>query len=390
MSRWIAAAGAFVMSLDSMVNIAFPAMAAAFAVAPEQIRWVIVCYVGTYALMSFVAGALADVLGHGRVFRAGLVLSALGFLVVAEAPRFGWVLLGRMVQGLGGGMVYGTAPGIVTLAAAPSERGRALGFFNAAFGSAFAVGPLVAGLMVQTLGWRSVFHARVPLAVLVLAWALWSLPRVAPGGSPRLVKPHEVLRLEILHAGALSFVASAGIFAVWLLAPFYLVSRRGLDAGVAGAVFMLTPLGTALAAPLAGRMADRVGPRVPMIAGLVLEALGLLAMSRAETDTGLPLVAGALFAAGFGLGVFQVPNMTWIMAAFAPGQQGAAGGVAFLTRTLGVVAGVLGLSAVFGARRAALGFDAAFAGTFTLAAIAVGAAGLVAFIGPRHGARAES
>ena len=62
MSRWIAAAGAFVASLDSMVNIAFPAMTAAFAVAPEQMRWVIVCYTGTYALMSFVAGALADAL----------------------------------------------------------------------------------------------------------------------------------------------------------------------------------------------------------------------------------------------------------------------------------------------------------------------------------------
>jgi MFS family permease len=380
MSRWIAAAGAFVMSLDSMVNIAFPAMAATFAVAPEQMRWVIVCYVGTYALMSFVAGALADVLGHGRVFRAGLVLCAFAFLVVGHAPTFGWLLAGRVTQGLGGGMVYGTAPGIVTLAAAAGARGRALGFFNAAAGVAFTLGPLLAGFMVQGLGWRSVFHARVPLALLVLAWAMLALPRVMIAGTPRLVRLRELLRVQVLHAGALAFVANAGIFAVWLLAPFYLVSRLGLGAGLGGAVFMLTPLGTALAAPLAGRLADRVGARLPVMTGLALEALGLFALSRAEVGTSLAAVAGALFAAGFGLGLFQVPNMARIMAAFPAGQQGAAGGVAFLARTLGVAVGVLVLSAVFGARRAAVGFDAAFADAFLVAGLAVGLAAVAVIV----------
>src|SRR5215475_4017386 len=183
MSRWIAAAGAFVASLDSMVNIAFPAMTAAFAVAPEQMRWVIVCYTGTYALMSFVAGALADVLGHGRVFRVGLAFSAVGFLVVGLAPTLGWVLAGRVTQGLGGGMIYGTAPGIVTLSASAETRGRALGSFNAAVAVAFALGPLVAGIMIETIGWRSVFHARVPLAAIALMWAARGLPHGAVAGT---------------------------------------------------------------------------------------------------------------------------------------------------------------------------------------------------------------
>jgi MFS family permease len=388
MARWIAAAGAFVASLDSMVNIAFPAMAATFAVAPEQMRWVIVCYVGTYALTSFVAGALADVLGHGRVFRAGLVLSALGFIVVGGSPTFGWVLAGRVTQGLGGGMIYGTAPGIVTLTAAAATRGRALGLFNAAVAVAFAVGPLVAGIMIETIGWRWVFHARLPLAVLVFAWARVGLPRGPLAGIPRLVRSRELLRLELVHAGALSFVANAGIFAVWLLAPFYLILRRGLDAVAAGTVFMLTPLGTALAAPLAGGWADRLGPRLPMMVGLALEVLGLVVMSRVEPATPLAVIAGALLAAGFGLGVFQVPNMAWIMAAFSAGQQGAAGGVAFLTRTLGVVTGVLVVSTVFAVRRAQVGFDAAFADAFLAAALMVGAATLAALRAPERPLRA--
>jgi len=358
-------------------------MATTFALAPERMRWVIVGYVGTYAIMSFVAGALADVIGHHRVFRAGLAVSALGFVLVGQAPSFASVLVGRVVQGLGGGMIYGTAPGMVTLTAAPEARGRALGFFNAAVAVAFALGPLLAGMMIQALGWRWVFHVRAPLAVLVLVWAMSPPARTTATGTRRLVARQELLRLEVLHAGALSFIANAGIFAVWLLAPFYLVGRRGLDAVLAGALFMLTPLGTALAAPLAGRCADRLGPRLPIIAGLGLEALALLSLSRADGGTSLVMVGGALLVAGFGLGAFQVPNMTWIMTAFSAGQQGAAGGVAFLARTLGVVTGVLVLSTVFAARRATAGFDGAFADAFLVAALMVTVAALGALLGPR-------
>jgi MFS family permease len=381
MSRWIAAAGAFVISLDSMANIAFPALAAAFAVPPEQVRWVIVFYVGTYAVTSLVAGALADVLGHALVFRVGLVLTALGFLLVGVASVFAWVLVGRVIQGLGGGMVYGTAPALVTLSAEPEQRGRALGFFNAAFAAGFALGPVLAGLLVQTFGWRSVFHARVPLAVAALAWALVGLPRLASGATTRLVRVREILRRPVLHAGALSFMANAGIFAIWLLAPFYLITRRELGAALGGAVFMLTPVGTALAAPLAGRLADRVGARLPMVAGLVLEAIGLLVMTR--TDVSLAVVALGLLAAGFGIGVFQVPNMTWTMAAFGAGQQGAAGGVTFLMRTSGIVAGVLVLSRVFGVRRVVAGFDVAYTEAFVVAAVVVLLAGLLAAVPSR-------
>ena len=121
-------------------------------------------------------------------------------------------------------------------------------------------------------------------------------------------------------------------------------------------------LGTAAAAPVAGAAADRLGARGPMIAGLALEALGLFLLSRAGATTSMPMLALALFAAGFGLGVFQVPNMALIMAAFGGAQQGVAGGFAFLARTLGVVTGVLGLAALFALRREIVGLAGAFGG----------------------------
>jgi MFS family permease len=378
--RWAAAAGAFVISLDSTMNIAFPAIAAAFAEPPERVRWVIVCYVLVYALTSFAGGALADRVGHGRVFRAGLALSVAAFVMGALAPTFDWLLVARVVQGVGGGCVYGTSPGLVTLGVPAAQRGRALGFLGGAMGLGLTVGPLLAGVLVDAFGWRAVFHLRLPVALATLVWALAAIPAAPAPRAPRLATAGDFGRPDVLAAGALSFVANAGMFAIWLLAPFYLVGARGLHASVAGVLFMLTPLGTTLAAPLAGRLADRVGPRVPVVAGLALEAGGLALLSRAEPASPVVLVAAALFVAGFGLGVFQVPNMAVVMAAFSPAQQGAAGGFAFLARTLGVVTGVVGLAHLFAVRRLVVGLAAAAAEAFLAAAIAVAVAALLAAV----------
>lgn len=367
-SRSLAAAGAFVVSLDSMVNVAFPAVAADFGLPADQLRWVIICYVLVYALVSLAGGTLGDRVGHARVFRAGLALSGVAFVTCGAAPTFGALLAGRALQGLGGGLIYGTTPALVTLGRPAAERGRALGLLNAAIGVGFAVGPLAAGILVEQLGWPAVFQVRIPVAMAVLVWAvLWRAP-TRPGPSTSRRGLAGVVRGSVLGLGLLAFLANAGIFAIWLLVPFYLVERRGFDGLVSGALFMLTPLGTAVAAPLAGRLADRVGFRGPMVAGLLAEAAGLLLLSWAGPTTPPALVALGLFGAGFGLGIFQVPNMTAVMSRFGAAAQGAAGGLAFLARTLGTVAGVAVLAQVFASRRAAGGFDAAFAAALLMAA----------------------
>jgi len=381
MSRWVAAAGALVVSLDSMMNIAFPAIAKAFSVPPERVRWVIICYVLTYAVTSFVGGAAADRIGHVAVFRAGLTLSAAAFVMGGAAPSFDWLLVARVVQGFAGGLIYGTAPALATFGAPPEARGRRLGFLSAAMGLGL-LGTLPAGALVESFGWRAVYHVRVPAALAVLVWA--AATRAEPGQSERQpvvfggVAPGPVLR-----AGALSFVARGAIFAIWLLAPFYLVETRGLGAFVGGIFFMLTPLGTTVAAPLGGRLADRVGASMPAVVGLGLEAAGLAALGFVDATTPLGAIALALFVAGFGLGFFEVPNMAAIMAAFPSSRQGAAGGFSFLTRTLGVVAGVAVTGQIVAARSAAVGFLGAFAESLLVAALAVAAASVFALAGTR-------
>jgi MFS family permease len=381
MSRWIAAAGALVVSLDSMMNIAFPAIAAAFAVPPERVRWVIICYVLTYAITSFVGGAAADRIGHVSVFRAGVALSVVAFVMGGAAPSFDWLLIARVVQGFAGGLIYGTAPALATLGAPPEARGRRLGFLSVAMGLGL-LGSLPAGALVESYGWRAVYHVRVPAALAVLIWAAATRSQtVAPG--PRPMGFGDVTPGPVLRAGALSFVARGSIFAIWLLAPFYLVETRGLGAFVGGIFFMLTPLGTTLAAPLSGRLADRVGASMPAVVGLALEAAGLAALGFVDGATPLAAIALALFVAGFGLGFFEVPNMAAIMAAFPSSRQGAAGGFSFLARTLGVVAGVAVTGQIVAARSAAVGFPGAFAESLLVAAAAVAAASLLALVGAR-------
>jgi MFS family permease len=381
-TRSIAAAGAALVSLDSIVNIAFPAMSAGFAVPPERMRWVIICYVFTYALTALAGGAVADRVGHARVFRAGIALSALAFALGGLAPTFATFLGARVVQGFAGGLVYGTAPGLVTLAAAPGAKGRALGVLNAAIGAAYAIGPLAAGVLVDTVGWRSIFHVRVPLALLTLALAL-RLPAAHTSSGARVVAVSELLRGAVVRPGVLAFLGNAGIFSVWLLAPFYLVGVRGLDAGWGGVLFMLTPLGTAVAAPLAGRLADRFGPWPLVVCGLGVEAVGLALLGRAGPQTPLLALAAVLFGAGLGLGVFQVPNMAAAMAAFGPAQQGAAGGFIFFARTLGTVFGVATLGQIFAVRRLAVG-PAAFNECFVAAGLGVAAAAVLATLWARR------
>jgi MFS family permease len=341
---------------------------------------VIICYVLTYAITAFAGGAVADRIGHVAVFRAGLASSVVAFVMGGAAPSFAFLLVARVVQGLAGGLIYGTAPALATRGAPASVRGRRLGFLSAAMGLGL-LGSLPAGALVESFGWRAVYHVRVPAALAVLVWSAAMRSEAGQRERPPMAFT-PALQAPVLRAGALSFVARGAIFAIWLLVPFYLIEARALGAFVGGVLFMLTPLGTTVAAPLGGRLADRVGPGLPGVVGLAIEAVGLAALGFVDGATPLVVVALALFVAGFGLGFFEVPNMATIMAAFPAGQQGAAGGLSFLARTLGVVAGVAVTGQIVAARTASVGFLGAFSESLLVAAVAVAIATVFALRGP--------
>jgi MFS family permease len=383
----LAALGALLMSLDSAINIVLPAMAVAFGVAPAAIRWVIICYVVTYALTAFVAGVLADRLGPAPVFVAGLWLSGVTFLGYALAPAYGGVVFLRMAQGLGGGLVYGTAPALVTLSLPRERHGRGLGMMGLGLGVGLGVGPLVGGVLLEHFGWAASFLFRAPLFLAVAVLAQTQVRRLG-GARParRRVALADLLRLPVLRNALLAFLSNHAQFAVWLLVPFFLIGPLGLSPTVGGLVFALTPLANALVAPLGGALTDRVGARGPLACGLTLEVAGLLTIATLTGGTSLVLVGVAMALVGLGVGLFQVPNLAQMMASFPPAQQGVAGGLAFLSRTLGSAVGVQVTAALFDARVGRDGFLSAFHVAF-LAAAAVCAVGAVLAVLPGGPAR---
>src|SRR5947207_5483174 len=185
----LAAAGFLLVGLDGSINIAFPAMAAAFRVSSTTIRWVIICYVGTYALTAFVAGVLADRLGPGRVVRAGLVLSLFCFAGYALVSSFEMLLVLRVLQGVSGGLIYGASPALVTLSLPPSRHGWGLGWASTGLGIGLSLSPLIGGALVGAFGWKSVFLFRVPIVALFVVLATWTVTPRAGGRGARMVAP---------------------------------------------------------------------------------------------------------------------------------------------------------------------------------------------------------
>lgn len=408
----LASLSGLLASLDSSVNIAFPAISTAFHVDIALIQWVVVSYVLTYASLLLGCGRLADLLGHGRVLFWGILISSLAFLACGLAPSFPWFLAARVLQGLGAALVLATAPALVTLAVPAEMRGRALGIFQMGAAVGFALGPLLGGVLVDAVGWRAVYlfrlvpagvivglslrQPRAPLQAFPSAQALdlsgiltlagsvaglllalnrsrdlgWASPVVmalfaGASGSFAAFLRHErrvatpIIDLGLFHhaafaiANTLNVLANCAMFAIWLLVPYYLVNVLGYPATFGGLLLMACPLATAFAAPLAGRLSDMIGTGPLSATGLGLETVGLWLLSQLDaTATGLSVVV-ALSLVGLGLGVFQAPNMSFVMGAIPREQQGIAGGMSQMMRTLGVVLGVTGAGLLFSSRRAA-------------------------------------
>jgi len=158
--------GASLAAMDLAVNVAFPSITAAFALQTQEIRWLVVCYVLTYASLMLVFGRLGDRIGHRRIFRAGLFLSIAAYALCASAPSYGLLLGARVVQGIATALVLSCAPALATFLFEESRRTRALGAYASLLATAGIVAPIVGGMSIALLGWAGVFWFRVPVAVL--------------------------------------------------------------------------------------------------------------------------------------------------------------------------------------------------------------------------------
>ncbi|MFE7772746.1 MFS transporter [Streptomyces sp. NPDC057445] len=405
-----------IVSLDNTVlNVALPSMRSELGASVAGMQWTIDAYTLVLASLLILAGSTADRIGRRKVFKAGLVLFTLGSVLCSLAPNLESLVAFRMVQAVGGSMLNPVAMSIITNTfTAPRERARAIGAWGGVVGISMAAGPVVGGLLVQTVGWRSIFWINVPvgLVALVLTWRF-----IPESRAPKPRRPDPVGQLLVMAllgsvtyaiieapsegAGVLPFAGIAVLALAGVLtyeprhpeplidlrffrsAPFsgatviaissfaalsgflflntlYLQDVRGLSPLDAGLYMLPMAALTFVCAPLSGRLVGSRGPRLPLIvAGVSMAACGLLfAAFEAETTTALLFTGYVLF--GLGFGMVNAPITNTAVSGMPRSQAGVAAAVASTSRQTGATLGVAVIGSVLAAGTGAVGHTESF------------------------------
>jgi EmrB/QacA subfamily drug resistance transporter len=388
--RWVLLAtivGSGMSFLDStVVNVALPAMQRDFGVTLSELTWVIDAYILTVTAFLLLGGSYADLFGRKRTLRLGLIGFTVSSALCGLAPTLLTLDIARALQGLGGALLVPSSLAVLTASFDPSERGRAVGLWASLSGVGAAIGPLAGGLLVDTLSWRWIFLLNVPLGVLVVLIALphvpesrdeeaephldlagaalaviflagltfaliegpvrgWGNPAVIAGFVASVVgfvaflvverrRRQPMVPLEIFRNRTFSAVNAATLAIYFALsgATLFIVldlqQSRGLSAVAAGAMLLPITVILLLGSPIAGRMADRIGPRLPMSVGPWVAAVGLAVIAlSAQIDNVLVAVLPGAIVFSIGLATTVAPLTTAVLSALGAHRAGVASGV---------------------------------------------------------------
>ncbi len=373
----------------SSVTVALPSIARAFALDAVLLAWVPLIFLMASAATVLSFGRLADMYGRKRVFVIGASGFALSSILLACAPDARALIGLRVFQGVSAAMLYATQTAIITSVYPPQQRGRVLGLLAASVYFGLTCGPLVGGWLVEQLGWRAAFVAHLPFTLLVLLVALprvrgdWAadtrgrfdwqaallyaaaivclmlgvaaLPKghglLGIGGGLALMlvflrhqhgRADPLLNVSLLLGNRVFGLSSLAAllmytttFSILVLISLYLQYLKALTPTGAGLVMLAQPLVVALVSPAAGRLSDRLEPRLLASTGIAFTALGLLLLSRLGPATPLAHIVGCLLLTGLGFGLFGSPNVSAIMGSVGRGELGQAGGTVATMRILG-------------------------------------------------------
>ncbi|KUL21565.1 MFS transporter [Streptomyces regalis] len=392
-----------IVSLDTTaLNVSLPAMQRDLGASTSGLQWTIDAYTLVLASLLMLAGSTADRVGRKRVFTAGLVLFTIGSALCSVAPNLDSLIAFRMVQAVGGSMLNPVAMSIITNTFTdPRERARAIGVWGAVVGISMAAGPLVGGLLVDSVGWRAIFWVNLPVGLAALLLTLRHVPEsrapkarrldpvgqllvialfgsltyaiieapntgfpaVAPFASvafvallsllwyePRRAEPLIDLRFfrsaPFSGATVIAISAFAALGGFLFLSTLYLQNVRGLDALEAGLWMLPMAVPMFLCAPLSGRLVGSRGPRVSLlIAGSAMTVSAVLfAVFEAETSNVTMFLGYLVF--GFGFGFVNAPITNTAVSGMPRAQAGVAAAVASTSRQLGMTLGVAVVGAV--------------------------------------------
>ena len=443
---------------DTAVALALPAISRQLDLGLAGLEWIVNGYMLPLAALMLLGGQLADRHGPRRVFLVGVGMFVVGSLAAGLAggsphPSVD-LIAARALQGVGAALVAPASLSIISSTFSRDERGLALGIWAGVTATALGLGPVLGAVVTDTLGWAWIFLLNVPLgiAVWLVAWrwlveprarhitggldipgvvssavALsgtllvltegndygWTSPRVlllaaaAIAGAAAFVSierraAHPLVEFSFLRRPAVAgpnlviLLSTAVMCSLFFFLALYLQIVLGQSALGAGVALLPLTVAIVITAPAAGRVADRVGARLPVVAGMTLLAGALLGLSTAGTGSTAPSLVPWLVLAGAGIGLATTPTTAAAMSDEASARPGEAAAVFNTFRATGLAIGVALMGAVLGAFGAgAAGRPAAFVDGFSAAvtinagiALATAAIAVLTLPGIRHRRRA--
>jgi EmrB/QacA subfamily drug resistance transporter len=389
----------FIVGLDvTVVNVALPSIGHDLHAGVSGLQWTIDAYTLVLASLLMLSGSTADRVGRRRTFQTGLAMFTLGSLLCSLAPGLGWLVAFRMVQAVGGSMLNPVAMSIITNTfIEPRERARAIGMWGGVVGLSMALGPVVGGLLVESVGWRGIFWVNIPVGIAAIVLTALFVPESKAPRARKIDPIGQLLVIVVLAALVYGLIegpgrgwTSAGILACFALsaaaavgliiyeprrdeplidvrffrsAPFsgavviaicafaalggfllvntlYLQDVRGYSPLLAGVYTLPMAAMTAVCSPLSGRLVGSRGTRPSLVvAGVGIAAAGLILAHVENSTVPLVLIVGyILFGIGFGSVNAPITNST--VSGMPRTQAGVAAGVASTSRQVGSSLGV--------------------------------------------------
>ena len=441
-----------IVGLDvTIVNVALPSIGRELHTSVSGLQWTVDAYTLVLASLLMLSGSTADRLGRRRIFSLGLVLFTLGSLLCSVASSLGALIAFRMLQAVGGSMLNPVAMSIIrNVFEDPRERAHAIGVWGATVGISMALGPVLGGALVESIGWRAIFWVNVPVGLAALALTLRFVPEsraprprrldavgqllvIALFGSltyaiiegPKagwlstqnvalyvvvlvalvVLVPYERRRREPLlelrffrsvpfsSASAIALCAFAALGGFLFLNTLYLQEVRGLSALQAGLCTLPIAAMTVVFAPLSGRIVGHRGPRIGLLVGGVGIALGAGLLTDLGAHTSIASLVPAYIVFGIGFGMVNPPITNTAVAGMPAAQAGVAAAVASTSRVLGQTLGVAIAGAIAAGGAAAIGpgfVQASHAAWWVVTACGVAVLGLgLASTGKRAQASAQ-
>ncbi|CUA95908.1 MFS transporter [Thiomonas bhubaneswarensis] len=383
----------------TIVNVALPTISSELRVSASQAIWVVTAYQMALVMALFPCAAIGDKVGHRMLYTGGVALFTLASALCVVAPSFGWLVGARFIQGLGGACIMALNAALLRAIVPQRMLGRAIGWTALTVALSSAAGPTLGAVILSLADWRWLFAVNLPVGLVTLL-ALRRLPHGTPTQRPldlpsmalnalgfallvlgvdrlaaspaqgavlmagaaaafvalvmrewRVEAPLIPLDLLRLPSFRLSVLASISCFGAQIAGIVALVfdfqNRLGESALVTGLALTPWPLTVAVAAPLAGRLADRLSTAALCTFGAVCLAAGLLlAAWMTQEHRLLPLVASTVLC-GLGFGFFQVPNNRNMLLSAPKARSAAAGGMQATARLSGQTAGAVASSLVF-------------------------------------------